>query len=162
MAADFKSHILSRDEKGFAGVPFKRLLFGAIGGGLTYTVFRLALSHLAIPVGIVVAFVLIVLTAPRGGLPLWMRLWFQVRGALVLRAASNPNGLAGEVARMLNLPLDAATLDGSQVFAATAGWVEVDLREWVTFLRPRDLDRGDGLVFVSAPFDGIPLEEEGR
>lgn len=32
MAADFKSHILSRDEKGFGGVPFKRLLFGGIAG----------------------------------------------------------------------------------------------------------------------------------
>ena len=156
MAADFKSHILSRDEKGFAGVPFKRLLFGAIGGGLTYTIFRLALPNLAIPVGVVVAVVLIVLTAPRGGLPLWMRLWLQMRGALLLGAASNPNGFAGELARMLNLPLDAAALDGSQVFAPPAGLIEVDLREWVTFIRPRDLDRGDGLVFV-----GSPLEEEG-
>jgi len=45
MAADFKSHILSRDEKGFGGIPFKRLLFGGIAGGLTYTVFRLALGY---------------------------------------------------------------------------------------------------------------------
>ena len=33
MAADFKSHILSRDEKGFGGIPFKRLLFGGIAAG---------------------------------------------------------------------------------------------------------------------------------
>jgi hypothetical protein len=161
MAADFKSHILSRDEKGFGGVPFKRLLFGAIGGGLTYTVFRLALPHLAIPVGVIVTLALIVLTSPRGGLPLWMRLWLHLRGALLLRATSTPNRLARELARWLNLPLEAAVLDSAQVFAAPAALVEVDLREWVTFLRPRDLDRGDGLVFVSAPFDGVPLEEEG-
>ena len=49
MSADFKSHILSRDEKGFGGVPFKRLLFGGIGGGLAYTVCRFALPDIAIP-----------------------------------------------------------------------------------------------------------------
>jgi hypothetical protein len=47
MAADFKSHILSRDEKGFGGIPFKRLLFGGIAGGFTYTLFRFALPVLA-------------------------------------------------------------------------------------------------------------------
>jgi len=31
----------------------------------------------------------------------------------------------------------------------------------VTFARARDLDRGDGLVFVGAPLHGVPLEEEG-
>lgn len=43
MAADFKSHVLLRDEKGFFGIPFKRLLLGGVGGGLTYTVFNLAM-----------------------------------------------------------------------------------------------------------------------
>ncbi len=155
MAADFKSHILSRDEKGFAGIPFKRLLFGGIGGGLTYTVFRLALPHIAIPVGIVVALILIIMTAPRGGLPLWIRLWLQMRGSLLLAAAANPGGIVGELAKMLNLPLDTAMLDAAQVFAPPLGMVEVDLREWVTFVRPRELDSGDGLVFV-----GSPLEED--
>ena len=75
MSADFKSHILSRDEKGFAGIPFKRLLFGGITGGLTYTFFRFMLPQFAVPVGIIVALTMIMMTAPRGGLPLWMRLW---------------------------------------------------------------------------------------
>jgi hypothetical protein len=155
MAADFKSHILSRDEKGFGGIPFKRLLFGGIAGGLTYTVFRLALPNIAIPVGIVVALVMIVMTAPRGGLPLWMRLGFNLRGSILLAAAENPVGMAAEVAKLLSLPTDAAGLDGHRLFAPPAGLVEVDLSEWVTFARARDLDRGDGLVFV-----GSPLEEE--
>lgn len=155
MAADFKSHILSRDEKGFGGIPFKRLLFGGIAGGLTYTVFRLALPNIAVPVGMVVALVVIVMTAPRGGLPLWMRLWLNLRGAILLAAAENPVGIAAEVAKLLSLPTDAALLDGHRLFAPPAGLVEVDLSEWVTFARARDLDRGDGLVFV-----GSPLEEE--
>ncbi|GIK27918.1 MAG: hypothetical protein BroJett007_10560 [Chloroflexota bacterium] len=153
MAADFKSHILSRDEKGFGGIPFKRLLFGGIAGGLTYTVFRLALPNIAVPVGIVVALVMIVMTAPRGGLPLWMRLWLNLRGRLLLSAVQNPLGIAAELAKMLSLSTDAAMLDSSRVFAPPAGLVEVDLSEWVTFARARDLDRGDGLVFVSAPLD---------
>jgi hypothetical protein len=155
MAADFKSHILSRDEKGFGGVPFKRLLFGGIAGGFTYTVCRFALPDLAIPAGVIVTLLVVILTAPRGGLPLWLRLWLNLRGSLLLAAASNPNGMANELAKLLNLPLDTAQLDGSTLFAPPAGLVEVDLSEWVTFARARDLDRGDGLVFV-----GSPLEEE--
>jgi len=155
MAADFKSHILSRDEKGFGGIPFKRLLFGGIAGGLTYTLFRLALPNIAVPVGVIVAQVMIVMTAPRGGLPLWMRLWLNLRGSILLAAAGNRSGMAAELAKMLSLPTDAALLDGHRLFAPPAGLVEVDLSEWVTFARARDLDRGDGLVFV-----GSPLEEE--
>lgn len=155
MAADFKSHILSRDEKGFGGIPFKRLLLGGIGGGFAYTLCRFMLPDLAIPMGVAVAIILIVSTSPRGGLPLWMRMWLNLRGAILLAAAQNPAGLAGELARMLSLPANLATLDANVVFAPPAGLVEVDLSEWVTFARARDLDRGDGLVFVSSP-----LEEE--
>jgi hypothetical protein len=82
-------------------------------------------------------------------------LWLNLRGSLLLAAASNPNGMANELAKLLNLPLDTAQLDGSALFAPPAGLVEVDLSEWVTFARARDLDRGDGLVFV-----GSPLEEK--
>jgi hypothetical protein len=153
MAADFKSHILSRDEKGFGGVPFKRLLFGGIAGGLTYTVFRLALPNIALPVGGIVALLMIVMTAPRGGLPLWMRLWLNFRGQVLLAAVQNPTGIAAELAKLLSLSIDTALLDSSRVFAPPAGLAEIDLSEWVTFARARDLDRGDGLVFVAAPLD---------
>ena len=153
MAADFKSHILSRDEKGFGGIPFKRLLFGGIAGGLTYTVFRLALPNIAVPVGGIVALLMIVMTAPRGGLPLWMRLWLNFRGQVLLAAVQNRSGIAAELAKLLSLSTDAALLDSGRVFAPPAGLVEVDLSEWVTFARARDLDRGDGLVFVAAPLD---------
>ena len=113
------------------------------------------LPDCAITVGIVVAILLIALTAPRGGLPLWMRLWLNLRGSILLAAAENPSGMAAEVAKLLSLPTDAALLDGHRLFAPPAGLVEVDLSECVTFARARDLDRGDGLVFV-----GSPLEEE--
>jgi hypothetical protein len=145
MAADFKSHILSRDEKGFGGIPFKRLLLGGISGGLAYTLFRLTLPTIAVPVGMAVALLMIALTALRGGLPLWMRGWLTLRGSILLTAAAKPSGIAAELARLLSLSTTTALLDSSKVFAPPAGQLEVDLSEWVTFARPRDLDRGDGL-----------------
>lgn len=151
MAADFKSHILRRDEKGFGGVPFKRLLFGGIAGGFTYTLFRFALPDMAVPAGAITALLVVVLTAPRGGLPLWMRLWLSLRGSLLIAAASNPAGLANEMAKLFNLSTNVTRLDGRTLFAPPAGLVEVDLSEWVTFARARDLDQGDGLVFVPSP-----------
>lgn len=153
MAADFKSHILSRDEKGFGGIPFKRLLLGGIGGGFAYTLCRFALPGAAIVVGIAIAILLVVLTSPRGGLPLWMRLWLNLRGMLLLAAIQNPTSIFGEVAQMLNLPLESASLNAEKLFAPPTGLVEIDFSEWVTFVRARDLDSEDGLVFVSSALD---------
>lgn len=160
MSADFKSHILSRDEKGFGGIPFKRLLLGGISGGFAYTVFRFALPNIAIPAGVIVAVLLVVLTAPRGGLPLWMRLWLNLRGTLLLSAVSNRNGLATVLANLLSLSLESAALDGHVLFAPPAGLVDADLSEWVTFAHARDLDRGDGLIFVNAPLGTVTRDEE--
>lgn len=151
MSADFKSHILSRDEKGFAGIPFKRLLLGGVVGGLAYTVFRLTLPGAAIPAGIVTLFTVILLTGLRGGLPLWMRLWLSLRGWLLIQAASHPKGVIDELARLINLNTALARLSGEAAFASLRHAPDVDLREWATFARPHDLDRGDGLVFVDAP-----------
>lgn len=151
MAADFKSHILSRDEKGFGGIPFKRLLLGGIGGGFTYALGRFALPDLALSAGLTVALLLVALTAPRGGLPLWLRLWLKARGSLLLAAAAAPTGWAAALAHLLALSSAAAVLDGDALFAPPAAHNEVDLAEWVTFARARDLDRGDALVFVPSP-----------
>ena len=157
MTADFKSHVLSRDEKGFGGIPFKRLLLGAVGGGLTYTLLRVTLPGLALPVGALTGLAFVILTALNGGLPLWQRLLFQLRGSLLLHAATHPTGLLSELARGIELPFDLARLEGEGVFAPPVALVDLDLREWVTFVRPREMDRGDGLVFVDAP-----LAEEVR
>ena len=43
MAAELKSHVLLREEKGFLGIPFKRLLLAGVGGGLVYTLGKIAL-----------------------------------------------------------------------------------------------------------------------
>ena len=156
MTADFKSHVLRRDEKGFAGIPFRRLLVSGVSGGLVYTLTRILLPGLTLPAGIGAALGVLILTAPRGGLPLWQRLWLRLRGAILLRAADHPT--LTELARLLNLPLALAQLDGDALFAPPTG-NELDLREWITFAQAGEADHDDGLVFVNAPLGAPPLEE---
>jgi len=69
MVAEFKSHVLSRDEKGFMGIPFKRLLLAGVGGGLIYTFAKVAASGWSISLAIAAAIAFILLTAPQGGIP---------------------------------------------------------------------------------------------
>jgi hypothetical protein len=100
MAADFKSHVLLRDEKGFFGIPFKRLLLGGVGGGLTYTLCNIVMPAWAIPAGVVLAIFVLVMTGTRGGLPLWQRLLYRVRGSLLLAAeVAGTAGGTGETGR---------------------------------------------------------------
>ncbi len=40
-SASFKSNVLLRDEKGFMGIPFKRLLLAGVSGGLMYSASKL-------------------------------------------------------------------------------------------------------------------------
>ena len=151
MAADFKSHVLLRDEKGVFGIPFKRLLLAGVGGGLTYTVFNLALPGWSIPVAAVTGIAIIVLTGLRGGIPLWNRLVYRLRGTLLLIAVRFPRSLIGQLTESLELPVDLVRLDGARVFAPPTGDVEIDLREWITFAHAREQD---GLVFVDEPLKG--------
>ena len=155
MAADFKSHVLLRDEKGFFGIPFKRLLLGGVGGGLTYTVFNIAMPNWAIPAGVVLAVFVLVMTGTRGGLPLWQRLMYRVRGSLLLADARDTQGLFCRPAKSLELPVELVELDAAGVFAPAQPNYDIDMREWVTFARAAEADRDDGLVFVDAPMTEI-------
>lgn len=151
MSADFKSHVLMRDEKGFAGVPFKRLLLVGVSGGMSYTLIRIAVPGWAVPAGIAVTLLTLILSATRGGLPLWQRLLYHARGSLLLAAVRHPDGMFASLARTLDLPIHLARLDSRQIFAPLVAHHEVDMREWVTFAHAKDADHEDGLVFVDAP-----------
>lgn len=156
MAADFKSHVLLRDEKGMLGIPFKRLLLAGVGGGLTYTLCNIALPNGSIPTGVVFAVLMLLMTGTRGGLPLWQRLIYQVRGSLLLAAARDTQSLWGSLAKVLDLPTDLVKLDAAVVFAPAQPHYDIDMREWVTFARAAEADQDDGLVFVDAPMaEGI-------
>ncbi len=148
MAADFKSHVLLRDEKGLFGIPFKRLLLAGVSGGLTYTIFNIALPGWSIPVAIITGLLTISLTGLRGGIPLWQRLIYRLRGTLLLLAARYPRSPIGQLTAMLELPVDRVRLDGVRVFAPPSPNLDVDLREWITFAHAQETD---GLVFVDAP-----------
>ncbi|MBK8138282.1 MAG: hypothetical protein IPK52_21125 [Chloroflexi bacterium] len=154
MAADFKSHVLLRDEKGFMGVPFKRLLLAGVGGGLIYTLFNIAVPGWALPAGVLIAIAMLAMTGTRGGIPLWQRLIYRLRGALLLAAARDPHSVLGSVVQVLDLPVELVRLDAATVFAPAQPDYDVDMREWVTFARADEADRDDGLVFVDAPMAG--------
>ncbi len=155
MSADFKSHVLLRDEKGFLGIAFKRLLLAAVGGGLVYTIVRFASAGASVPVGAVCGITLLVMTGMRGGLPLWQRLLYQLRGALLLAAAHQPASGLGKLAAVLDLPSGLAKLDGAVVFVPLHSEVGIDLREWTLFTSPVEADHNDGLRFVSDPLEEV-------
>jgi len=155
MAANFKSHVLLRDEKGFFGIPFKRLLLTGVTGGMGYTLVRMAAPELSVIAGVVLASSALFLTGLRGGLPLWQRLLYRVRGAFLLAAVQNRKSLLGQMGQALDLPLDLVRLDAAVIFAPAQPSYDLDMREWVTFARTVESDRDDGLVFVSAPMTEV-------
>ena len=151
MAAEFKSHVLLRDEKGFAGIAFKRLILAGVGGGLRYSICRLPLPDYALLLGAPVALILLVVTGTRGGLPLWQRLLYRLRGEMLLAATRKPAGWIGQLARALELPVDLVRLDAATVFAPPQGDLALDMREWITFASAAESDRDDGLRLFDAP-----------
>src|SRR5512143_4225093 len=98
MVAEFKSHILRREEKGALGVPFKRLLLAGVGGGLVYTFGKIAVPDWALPLAFAVGGLLLYFSATLGGLPRWQRLLYRVRGSLMLAAAEQPRSMLANVA----------------------------------------------------------------
>jgi hypothetical protein len=155
MAADFKSHVLRRDEKGFAGIPFKRLLLGGVSGGMTLIVARFAVGNLAFLLAALTCVLALVLTGSRGGLPLWQRLLYRVRGSLILAAEHKPGSLSGRLGTALDMPIGLVVLDSEAVFAPPEGEVEADMTEWVTFARAEEADHDSGLVFVQKALEGV-------
>ena len=150
MASDFKSHVLRRDEKGVFGVPFKRWLLAGVGGGLVYMVTSFAFRGWGIPIGMVAVILTIVFTAPRGGIPLWLRLIYRLRGSLLLIALRHPGSVWARLSDLLELPVEVVHLDGDLLFAPPHR-TELDLREWITFATATD---DDGLIFVDSPLEG--------
>ena len=154
MAADFKSHVLRRDEKGFMGIPFKRLLFSGVGGGMVLIITRFAVGNWAFVLAFVAFIAALALTGPRGGIPLWQRLLYRLRGSLMLAAARKPNSLPGQLGTLFEVPADLVTLDGGVVFAPPESEVEADMTEWITFAHAEESDHDSGLIFLEKPLEG--------
>jgi hypothetical protein len=146
MVAELKSHVLRRDEKGMFGIPFKRLLGAGVGAVVIFMVARFIMPLGAIPLGFGGFITLLILSAQSGGLSLYTRLLYRVRGWLIIMATSQPNSLIAQAAETLELPTHLVILDGAQVYAPPEKAVEIDLSQWETYAAP-DED-GQGLVFV--------------
>jgi hypothetical protein len=150
---------LLRDEKGFAGIPFKRLVLAGVGACLMYSMGKLTLSNWAIPLAVVGGILLLVMTSPRGGIPRWQRLMYRFRGGLIIAMADKPDSIAASLGRLFELRTEYVVLDGGKIFSlaedTAAG--SVDWSEWVTFSEVRHAKAHDGLVIVEGPKPHLPV-----
>src|SRR5664279_6150174 len=101
--ATFKSNVLVREEKGFAGIPFKRIMLAFMGGALAYMFSRFVVGGWSVLVGAASAVLTILLTAPRGGIPLWQRLLYRVRGRLIVAQIDAPDSWLASLGKFLEL-----------------------------------------------------------
>src|SRR5688500_5470946 len=138
MVAELKSHVLRREEKGMFGIPFKRLLGAGIGAGVIFMVVRILLPISALPVGCFAFIALLILMAQSGGLTLYTRLLYRLRGWLIISAASQTAGRLAQIAEMLELPTHLVKQDSTQVFAPPEKEVVVDLAQWETYAAPNE------------------------
>ncbi|MCI0713736.1 MAG: hypothetical protein L0154_26495 [Chloroflexi bacterium] len=156
MAADFKSHVLRRDEKGLLGIPFKRWLLSGVTGGLCFALGGIFMGGFTVVVAVGVAMSVLILTGQRHGMPLWLRWSLGLRGRLILLAARQPDGLAARLSETLDLPVSAITvIDGDALFAPPDHPTLTPASQWVS--RPEALS-DDDLVFVEGPLDDHLLE----
>ncbi len=152
-SATFKSNVLLRDEKGFAGIPFKRLPLAGVSGGLTYSASKIFAADWSIPLAIGCAIALLVMTSPRGGIPLWQRWLYRLRGNLMVAMADRSDSLAASLGQFLDLRPGLVLLDGAQIFVPVQSQrhAPVDWSEWVTFSEASEALHDEGLVVVESP-----------
>lgn len=149
MAAQFKSNIRLREEKGVGSVSMKRLIFCGVGAVLIFMVLRFTpLAGLSLPALVVSFVILLILSGARGGLPLWQRLLLGWRGILLLRAARHPGGLAAQMAAALSLDPTRAHLRGPHLFADRHQTTSSDPGEWTLYADLSEAENQGGLRLV--------------
>ena len=137
-----KSHTLRRDEKGLFGIPFKRLLVAGMSGGILLSLTQNALGDAAaFPIAFAGALAALILTASRGGIPLWRRLIYGVRARALLVARDNP-----QLMKALNASSDELTLDARHLFKAAALPSVTAVTDWTLYRDPTDLMQALALV----------------
>jgi hypothetical protein len=157
--AEFKSHVLRRDEKGLFGIPFKRLLFSGLGGGMVTTMTKMVTPEWSVPLGIVSMFVFLFLTAPRGGIPRWQVLLFHLRWRLVTGVTLAPKSVMGTLGQALRLPYGGLDIDGAAVFRPDdESAPRTTLTDWVSFARYDAEDTSEALLLSLSP--GLDLAAE--
>ncbi|MHB8625966.1 MAG: hypothetical protein ACYDBJ_21265 [Aggregatilineales bacterium] len=154
--AEFKSHVLKRDEKGVFGIPFKRLLGCGLGAGGLFTGLRVAVPDVAFIAGAVGFVALLIFTAPHGGIARWKHVLYGVRWQLLTAAALAPKSVTGKFAQALGVPGEGIDIDADSLFRAEDDTPRTNLSDWVSFTRP--LSPLDKLSLDIAP--GLALHGE--
>jgi hypothetical protein len=151
--ATFKSNILVREEKGFFGIPFKRMLLAFMAGSVIYMVSNFFLGSISLGLGVVSAVLTIILTQPRGGIPLWQRLLYRVRGRLIMAQVDASDSIAASLGKFLELHSDILVLTGDDLFHAPEDEEAeaVDWSEWMTYTDPAQVQSGEALQIVEGP-----------
>lgn len=150
MAAQFKSNVRLREEKGFGSVSMKRLIFCGVGAVLAFMVLRLTpLANVSLPALAVIFIVLLILSGSRGGLPVWQRLLLGWRGTLVLLAMRHPNGLGAQAAAALNLDPGAAQLHSARLYSTQRPDTGIEPSDWTLYADLAEAEGQHGFRFIS-------------
>jgi len=138
--AEFKSHVLRRDEKGVFGIPFKRLLGCGLGAGALLTVSRTFAPDYAVIASAACFVSLLVLTAPSGGIARWKHILYSVRWRMLTAASLAPKSVAGQLAHALGVPGAGIDIDADSLFRTDEDAPRTDLSDWVSFSQPLTAD----------------------
>src|SRR5258708_3767850 len=155
--ATFKSNILVREEKGFFGIPFKRIMLAFMAGAMIYMVSNFLIGGSSLVLGIVSAVLTVILTQPRGGIPLWQRLLYRGRGSLIMAQVDAPGSMVASLGKLLELHTDLLVLSGDELFRAPDDdeAEAVDWSQWLTYTDPAQAQSGEALQLVEGPADWV-------
>ena len=151
--ATFKSNILVREEKGFFGIPFKRIMLAFMAGALIYMVSNFVVGGWSVILGVGSAVLTVVLTQPGGGIPFWQRLLYRARGRLIMAQVDAPDSVVAGMGKMLELHTDALVLSADALFRAQDDEQAetVDWSEWMTYTDLAQAQSGEALQLVEGP-----------
>lgn len=152
MAAQFKSNVRLREEKGFGSISMKRLIFSGVGAVFIFMGSRMTpLAAFALPILVISFGVLLMLSGSRGGIPLWQRLLLGWRARLLLAAHDDPDGLASQLVVALNLRPSDTRLQAKRLFQQKTSLVEANSSEWAIFNDVAEAQSGEArFLFVDA------------
>ncbi len=156
MVATLKSRVLVREEKGVGSVSMKRIIFCAMGAGMFYFASQLTpLRSMSLLVLLTAFIFLIIISGQTYGVPRYIWWAARWRGRLLLAAYRSPDGLSGQVCRLVDWEAETVVADGAAFFQAS-GEVEED---WagITFYTSDALVAG-GVEFLLDDDDVLLLE----
>ena len=158
MAAQLKSRVLAREEKGFLTISMKRLLGCAMagGGGFMFTSFIPPLKPFGMPLFIFLMILALYLSGSRDGISRFKYLTMSLTGNLMLDAARRPESLAATLCRLIQTDPAGVRVDGPALFAAV---ITRENDEWMDFDIIDSLDDQQGVQIVRDVSDVLIVED---